>query len=454
MLAALLTIFISLFAMKDPVEITQDNSSCEPSDILNKCSLTVAVVNSPITYYIGASGEEGFEYELFKDFADDLDVRLDIIQADDVKEALQLVVDGEADMAAAGFTESDIIPEGLLKSPGFRRVKQVFVCNRNVKTPRRFKDLTNLKVMINKTSLYNSTMESIAVNHPYIRWVMVEDLSEEELLSAVAAGDTDCTLVNSDIANLTLRYMPDLKITFSAPKEKAVFWVVGKDNGKIVELLKKWFGKAVKNGKLADISDKYFGFLKKMEYFDIMMFHKRVDVRLPKLKKYFQEAGEKYNFDWKFLAAVAYQESHWDNDSVSKTGVKGIMMLTNDTADYLGIKNRLNPKDSIIGGAQYLRLLIDKMPESVEGEDRVKIGLAAYNVGFGHVLDARKVAVWLGLNRDLWRDLKRSLPLLTKQKIFSRLEYGYARGMEPVIYVDSIYNYYDILNKIIEEDAN
>ncbi len=127
------------------------------------------------------------------------------------------------------------------------------------------------------------------------------------------------------------------------------------------------------------------------------------------------------------------------------------MMLTKTTAKFLGVKNRLDPKQSIVGGTRHLKQMIKFVPQEIDGENRLKFALAAYNVGMGHLNDARKLAVRLGYNPNIWSDLKQVLPLLSKKKYYKTLKYGYARGEEPVKYVESIYDYRDILENNIEE---
>ena len=135
------------------------------------------------------------------------------------------------------------------------------------------------------------------------------------------------------------------------------------------------------------------------------------------------------------------------------------MMLTQATAEQVGVKDRTNPKESIFGGALYLKQRLKKIPERIPEPDRTWFALASYNVGFGHLEDARIITQKLGKNPDKWLDVKQSLPLLTKKKWHSKTKYGYARGNEPVIYVDNIRSYLDLLlwytnnNKINEASA-
>ena len=142
---------------------------------------------------------------------------------------------------------------------------------------------------------------------------------------------------------------------------------------------------------------------------------------------------------------MGYQESHWRANAVSPTGVRGLMMLTHATAKQLGVRDRTNPKQSILGGARYLQSLIRRLPERISGEDRLWLAIASYNVGMGHVEDARVLTERQGSNPNLWHQVKRRLPLLRQKRYYRTLKYGYARGNEPVTYVDNIRYYYDML---------
>ena len=208
-----------------------------------------------------------------------------------------------------------------------------------------------------------------------------------------------------------------------------------------------WLNGFNQSGEMARLKDHYYSFAMFFDYYNTKTFYDRINTRLPKYKKYFQKYGKKYDIPCSILAAQSYQESHWNPRAKSYTGVRGLMMLTKTTAEQLGITNRLDPEQSIKGGAKHLNQMLKSVPEEVEGEDRLKFALAAYNVGMGHILDAQILAGKMGLNKNVWNDLKKALPLLSQKKYYKSLKHGYARGSEPVRYVDSIYDYRDILQK-------
>jgi membrane-bound lytic murein transglycosylase F len=129
------------------------------------------------------------------------------------------------------------------------------------------------------------------------------------------------------------------------------------------------------------------------------------------------------------------------------------MMLTKATADYLDIDDRMDPETSISGGARFYARQLERMPDSVEEPDRTWMALAAYNVGFNHIKDARQIVEWQGGDPDKWLDVSNALPLLAQRKWYSRVPFGYARGWEPVLYVNNIRAYYNIISWLTENEA-
>jgi membrane-bound lytic murein transglycosylase F len=183
------------------------------------------------------------------------------------------------------------------------------------------------------------------------------------------------------------------------------------------------------------------------DYVDVKTFHRRLDTRLPRYIDIIKKEAERYDFDWRFIAAVVYQESHYNPRARSYTGVKGLMQVTLRTAREMGIENRLDPAQSIHAGVKYMRKMYERFDDIDRRRDRLLIALASYNVGYGHVRDAQTIARRKGLDPEKWSSLKKTLPLLRYKKYYTTVRYGYARGTEPVRYVERILTYYDILRK-------
>jgi membrane-bound lytic murein transglycosylase F len=206
------------------------------------------------------------------------------------------------------------------------------------------------------------------------------------------------------------------------------------------------------SGKMEALYEKYYGHSdKRFNRFDVQTFRKRKQERLGKFLHLFKEASKKYNVPWELIAAISYQESHWDPSAVSPTGVRGLMMLTRQTARLMRV-NRLKVEESIDGGVRYFLRVKSRLPKSIKEPDRTWVALAAYNVGIGHIFDVRSLIRKNRGNPNSWKEIKFYLPYLAKEKVYSQLRYGYARGWEPVSYVKRIRTYYEILKK--DEDAN
>jgi membrane-bound lytic murein transglycosylase F len=266
------------------------------------------------------------------------------------------------------------------------------------------------------------------------------------LLEGVDRGTFDCTVSDSHLADFARRRHPELDVAMTLTEERPLAWAhTGRIEG-LDEALAEWFASAHETGLLADLDERWFGRFGAFDYVDVARFVRRVQSRLPQYRPAFERAAAELPFEWELLAAQAYQESHWDPDAVSATGVRGLMMLTLSTARRVGIEDRNDPEQSIAGGTAYLADLYERVPDGVAGEDRIWFALAAYNVGMGHMYDARALAERLGRDKNSWDDLARTLPLLSDPRYYETLRHGYARGHEPVRYVEKVREYRALLD--------
>jgi membrane-bound lytic murein transglycosylase F len=254
-------------------------------------------------------------------------------------------------------------------------------------------------------------------------------------------------VADSNIAQLNRRYYPDVKIAFPISERQQLGWAVRKGHGRIRQEMNKFFDAVHKSGTYSKIYERYYANVEIFDYVDVKTFHRRLDTRLPRYIDIIKKEAERYDFDWRFIAAVVYQESHYNPRARSYTGVKGLMQVTLRTAREMGIENRLDPAQSIHAGVKYMRKMYERFDDIDRRRDRLLIALASYNVGYGHVRDAQTIARRKGLDPEKWSSLKKTLPLLRYKKYYTTVRYGYARGTEPVRYVERILTYYDILRK-------
>lgn len=429
------------------VERGESSSRGNLSEIRKKGRLVVLTRNAPTTYYEGPDGFMGFEHDLVMAFAEHLGVKVKFKIKETISEILDAIEQGKGDIAASGLTRTEEREKRFLFGPDYHKVQQQVVCRRGSNIPRGLRDLTKTPILIIAESSYEQRLKELKSRIPSLKWKTTEDLATEQILEKVWKKELECTVADSNIAAINQRYYPELVIAFPITKKQPLAWILGKEGKELEAELRKWLKKFRKSGRLAALSDKYYAHVEIFDYVDVRTFHRRILERLPRLETWFKKAGEKYDIPWTLLAAMAYQESHWDARATSPTGVRGVMMLTQKTAKAMGVKKRRDPYQSIMGGARYLAKLRKFVPESVREEDRLAYTLATYNVGRGHMKDALKLAKRLGKNPYSWRDLKTVLPLLSQKKYYRKLKHGYARGSEPVQYVERIYNYRDILER-------
>ncbi len=448
-------LFFFLFGYLSHFTYTSINKINKPS-LLSKIKkskeLHIVLLNATSTYYIGVNGEEGFEYSLLKSYAEYLGVKLKITTVNTTQEAIAYKNNPNIHIISASFAKT-ISREGKFNfGPAYFEVQQQVVCNRSMIRKRTFPmgidDLKNLNIKVGEGTSYSQTIRSLVKDGFDINATFTSIYSTEELLEQVSSHKIDCTIADSNMYALNLRYYPEMEMAFTISEREQLAWVLAENSDDLAKDMYYWLNDFTQRGKMAELKDHYYSNVHFFDYYDNKMFYKRIKAKLPKYKKFFLDASKKYTIAWKLLAAISYQESHWNPKAKSFTGVRGMMMLTRATAKYVGVKDRVNPEQSIIGGTKYLKQMIKLVPQDVKGENRLKFALAAYNVGMGHMHDAQTLAKRLGYNQNIWSDLKKVLPLLAKKKYYRTLKYGYARGEEPVKYVEAIYDYRDILEKI------
>ncbi|MEM7562169.1 MAG: membrane-bound lytic murein transglycosylase MltF [Pseudomonadota bacterium] len=415
-------------------------------DLIESGELVVISRESPTTVYQEDGVPAGPEYDYLKSFAEYLGVKLRVDIRDNNGEVLDAINENEGHIAAAGMTYfPPLEKQGYVFGPGYQEVDVKVVCRRNHgKMPRNMEDLEDKELVVVADSSYESLLFQLQQEHEDLSWDSSEDLSVDDLLQLVWRKEIDCTIANSSEINIKRRYYPELSEAFTLQENQNLAWNLSPEWEILSDSIEQWLSVIENDGRLLILRDRHYK-VEDFDYVDMRTFIRRMKSRLPKLQPVFQQAAEKYGLPWTLLAAQAYQESHWNRRAKSPTGVRGIMMLTLTTAKEMGVESRLDATQSIMGGARYLSKLEKRVPESVTGDDRWWSALAAYNVGMGHLHDARKLARTLDLNPDSWLELKGVLPLLSQKKYYKDLRYGYARGTEPVTYVRQIRNYQNIM---------
>lgn len=413
--------------------------------------LRISTINSPITWTKQNGEVSGLDYELAQQFADWLGVDLKVTVRENISQVFDDLDSGNADLLAAGLVYSHDRSQHYRAGPGFYSVSQQMVYRVGSRRPSSLANLSETQLSIAPGMSVLSQLSALKENkYPDLNWHIPNHGGANKLLQQVVDGEIPYTIADSVAIAIFQRIHPRLAVAFDVTDEEPVTWYSRRDeDDSLSAALLDFFNAQNENGTLARLEEKYLGHVGEFDYVDTRTFLRSVDTVLPDLQPLFQKYAT--HFDWHLLAAISYQESHWDTQASSPTGVRGLMMLTKNTAQSLGVVDRLDAEESIRGGARYLQDMINKVPDTVPENERIWFALTAYNIGYAHMLDARALTAKLKGNPDSWADVKTRLPLLSQKNWYSKTTYGFARGHEAYDYVENIRKYHQSLVGYLQE---
>ncbi|MDX1590265.1 MAG: membrane-bound lytic murein transglycosylase MltF [Oleiphilaceae bacterium] len=411
--------------------------------------LKVATRNGSTTYYVNRHEQpSGPEYDLVQAFAESQGLEVEWEMLNSTAAVLNRIERGEAHLAAAGLTHLASRNERFERGPAHTEIRQQVVCHRDTKPQIRSLERlaeSDVALMVTSDSSYLETLTQLSDSHPGLTFTE-SDASTEVLLTKVAQGQLDCTVADSNIVMVNQRFQPNLDVAVNLTEGQNIGWYLPKGSDDLAQKSRSWMNSQAGDEAITAMENRYYSYIDDFDFVDLRALNRRIEDRLPKFQPLFEEAAEKTGLEPDLIAALSYQESHWDPEARSPTGVRGLMMLTGPTAKELGVTDRLDPEQSIDAGARYLADRHRRLDEEIGEPDRMFLALASYNVGRGHLLDARQLARDLGKDPDSWSDMKEVLPLLADERYYPNLRYGYARGYEPVHYVQRIRNYRDVIS--------
>ncbi len=389
-----------------------------------------------------------FEQELASLFAQRLQLKVKLVTME-YDQVAQALMSHKVHMAAAGMRE--IAPASLRFSTSYQTLSELVVCKDN--PPKNINDLNKRSIAVMAESAQDYALRAIAEQQADLHWESRHHQSATALLQEVDEGTLDCTVANEEQIATARNFYPKLGEGFDLNTQSHLAWAFAKDvDSSLLNAANDFFATIKKDGNLNLIIDRYYGHNERLESVDAVAFVSKSRTVLPHYKRWFEEAAALTGIEWQLLAALAYQESHWDPHATSYTHVRGMMMLTDDTADRMNLDDRLDARNSIIAGAKYLQLLKEDLPRHIDDKERIWMALAAYNQGMGHLEDARILAAKSNLNPDIWSDVRKVMPLLSRPAYFEQVKHGHARGGEAVVLVETVRLYYDMLNRLESEN--
>jgi peptidoglycan lytic transglycosylase F len=389
-----------------------------------------------------------FETELATLFAQQLQVKLKTISLP-IDQELPALVEHKAHLATAIRSTTDF---ALRFSKSYQSLDELVICHGA--TPRDIDNLADRKLVVAAGSPEETALREIQHDHEKLSWHSRRNTSPVELIEEVADGKLDCTVANEEQLETARNYYPELGNALDLDSPTDLTWAFTSDGDtKLYDEAQQFFTQIRQDGTLRRLTDRYYGYNSRLNSFNAEAFINQTRTVLPRYRHWFEEAGDLTGIDWRVLAALSYQESHWDPNATSYTNVRGMMMLTEDTADQMKVKNRLDAHSSILAGARYLQQLKEQLPLRMNEDDRLWMALAAYNQGMSHLEDARILTSQAGLNPDVWSDVKRMMPLLSRPSVYKKTRHGRARGGEAVILVETVRLYTDMLRRLDAQDT-
>ncbi len=414
--------------------------------IRERGELRVATLNLPTTYYFGSQGPEGLEYELARDFARSLGVRLAITPYEDERHVLEALRKGSADIAAAQITYRGPWRAFALPSRNYDQIAQLVVYARGTVRPRNSKALVGRRIVVKAESPQADELAALrsSLGHA-LEWQELPVTAVNRPLDVLAAGEADVSLVDAPAFRFIQQAYPELLAGFELERSRSVQWMVRRRSNALLATIDAFLGSDAAMQLIAAAAVEPVEKSPRMQLEMARSFRNHIETRLPLLRPWFEEAARETNLDWRLLAAIGYQESQWDRDARSFNGALGVMMLMPATATSVGVEDPFDPRENIRGGARYFIEVRDKIPARIPEPDRSSMALAAYNVGYGHLEDARVITQARGGNADRWSDVRQNLPLLAQEGWALQAKRGYARGWEPVQFERRVRQYLSVL---------
>lgn len=444
-------IMLILLGCSDEASISAQKKAKQASDTQ---TIRFVTINSPNTYYTNEYDQlAGLEYDLAKRFVDSLgpQYKLEVIVVDSFAKLIPALLSNHADIAAADISITTERKNIVEFSDPYHDVQQFVVHNRDRNPkPKKLEALEGHIIAVPAGTSFAERMRKLGKQHAGLVWDEIQNTSSEQMLEALANEEIDYTIADSHLLAVMQYYHPSISPAFPIGEPEQIAWAMARGkNPVLLKQINAFFKQIKQDGTLRNLIDRYHGNTKRLKTIDVKTFLARMQTLLPKYTRLFKEAQDITDVDWRLLAAISYQESHWDTYSTSPTNVRGLMMLTEQTSDMMNVQDRLDPKQSIPAGAKFFLWMKDRFPERIPEPDRTYFALAAYNNGVGHIEDARVLAQKLGLNPDSWADVKTTLLKLNDPQYYTKAKYGYCSCGGPIIYTESVRSYYQILLKYL-----
>jgi membrane-bound lytic murein transglycosylase F len=404
--------------------------------------LVITGVSGPTTFYQTSAGARGLQYELARLFAEELGVKLVLEDAGSTDKVLNAIRYNQTDIAITGLSSDDARLSRLRTASPYMAVSEQLIQRLDRPLPASFDGIGAARIGVVAGSSEAERLKTLTRWRSDIQLIEFEGVDPLALLERVDNGDLDFVALNSNEFDARRTLFPNVGVALNLQDYSELAWAFLKTRDQsLYSAAQAFLARKQADGSL----NRLVAFYSQGDTFDpysIRSFQRDVAQRLPRYQSLFEKNAQKHGMDWRLLAAIAYQESRWQPSAVSPTGVQGMMMLTADTASFMGVEDRNNVPQSIRGGAAYYQQILAALPASVQEPDRTWMALAAYNMGPAYIDRARAHAFKAGDDGNKWMVVSRHLRTLAQE--------ARSRGRvipvgQALTYVQQVRRYYDAL---------
>lgn len=447
-------------------KVKNNNKLSHIEKIKKRGKLLIITDFNSVDYFIYKGQPLGFNYELAKAFADYLGVELEVQTNYNLKNTFRALHAGECDVLAMGLTVTKDRTEFLQFTKPIMQTRQVLVQRKPDGWEKMSKkelekhlirstlDLADKNIIVEAHTSYCERLKSLSQEiGDTIRYVGTSEFLAEDLIQQVADGRIDYTVSDEHIAMVSQTYYPNIDIGTPISFEQNLAWAIDKGDKEFLKEINDWLAKYKKSNKFAFLYAKYFKNPRTKKIAE-SKFSSFGGGHLSPYDKEIKKESEVIGWDWRLLASLIYTESRFNPNVKSWAGAFGLMQLMPITARRFGVSVNSPPDKQIEAGVKFLKWLDNYYKEEIpDSSERIKFVLAAYNVGMGHVDDARALAKKYGKNPNIWTGnvdyfiLQKSKPEFYKDEV---VKYGYCRGIEPYKYVTQIFDRYNNYKNLIK----
>ncbi|WP_373495767.1 transglycosylase SLT domain-containing protein [Aquiflexum sp.] len=438
---------------EEPVDYWENPAQLDLDEIVKRGFIRAIVDNSSTSYYIYRGRRMGYEFEMLRNLATALGVRLHLIVKSDIEEAFYLLNQGRADIIAMNLAISEERKNFAAFTAPLGSIGTVLVQRKKSDPVQNLSDLEDKIIHIQKDAIFKSQLCSLQQNLGISLTIIEEKGPSDHFINRVVKEEIEYTVVDKVIALVNSTYYDGLDIDLEISPKEDVAWAIRKNAPQLEKAVNDWIRSKDKTGYIKTLYAKYFQNTKNSYFRTNSPFSSLAGNSISPFDNMIKRGADELGWDWRMLASLIYKESRFDTSATSYAGATGLLQLMPVTLERFGVENPNDPMESLMGGVNYLKYLDKFWRERVpESNERIKFILASYNIGHGHVLDAYNLTMKYKKNSQNWSNVAQFLKLKTNPEYYRDpvSKSGYAKGHLAVSYVDDIMILYDSYRVLIE----